>query len=99
MGFIVKLILVLAVVAGGVWAWMTFNPLQSAPEQAEVTVAPPPPPPPAPSTPGDVISASGSTDAALQGDLSTLDAQVDAAQTANSGVEQSFSDQPVKQTE
>lgn len=98
MGFIVKLILVLAVVAGGVWAWMTFNPMQPAPQQTEVTVQPPPPPP-APSTPADSISASGSTDAALQSDLTTLDAQVDAAQNANSSVEKSFSDEPIKQTE
>ena len=33
MGFIVKLILVLAVVAGGVWAWMTFHPGAQQPAQ------------------------------------------------------------------
>jgi len=100
MGFIVKLVLVLAVVAGGVWAWMTFH--QSAPAQqpvtqvTEPTTPPPTTPPPAPT---DAVSASGSSNADLQSDLNTLDTQVQSAQDDSASVDNSFNDKPVQQTE
>jgi|GEM_PF-1835726 len=100
MGFIVKLVLVLAVVAGGVWAWMTFHPAPAAqPVAQEVQTTPPPAPPPPPPGPTDMVSASGSSDADLQGDLGTLDGQVQSAQTDSASVDSSFSDKPVQQTE
>ena len=99
MGFIVKLVLVLAVVAGGVWAWMTFYPMQAGqPVQQQVTVQPPAPPPPPP-TAAQTVSASGSSDASLQSDLSTFDAQMKAAQDESASLDSSANDQPVKQTE
>jgi hypothetical protein len=99
MGFIAKLVLVIVVVGAGVWGWMSYHPSAPAqPAQQEVAVQPPAPPPPPP-TPADSINASGSSDAALQGDLNTLDTQVQSAQDANASVDQSFNDQPVKQTE
>jgi len=79
-------------------AWMTFHPSASQPAQQQVVVQPPAPPP-TPPTPADAINASGSSDASLQGDLNTLDIQVQSAQDANASVDQGFSDQPVKQTE
>jgi hypothetical protein len=98
MGFIVKLVLVLAVVGAGVWGWMTLHPSAAQPAQQEVTVQPPAPPP-APPTAAESVSASGSSDAALQGDLNTFDTQVQSAQDADTNTEASFNDQPVKQTE
>src|SRR5436309_210189 len=98
MGFVVKLVLVLAVVAAGVWGWMTFYPKPAQPSQQQVAVQPPAPPP-TPPTPAESISASGSSDAALQGDLNTVDTQVQGAQDANASVDQSFNDKPVSQTE
>lgn len=98
MGFVVKLVLVLAVVAGGVWAWMTFHASPAQPVQQQVVVQPPAPPPPPP-TPTETINASGSSDTALQGDLNVVDSQVQSAQDANASAEQSFTDKPVAQTE
>ena len=100
MGFIVKLVLVLAVVAGGVWAWMTFHPSASTqPPVAQVQNAPPPAPSAPPRAPSDAVSASGSSDAALQGNLNTLDGQVQSAQTDSASMDSSFNDKPVQQTE
>jgi hypothetical protein len=79
---------------------MTFHPGAQQPAQQQVAVQPPAPPPPAPPpTPADSVTASGNSDAALQGDLNTLDTQVQSAQDANASADSSFNDQPVKQTE
>ena len=98
MGFIVKLVLVLAVAALGVWGWMTFWPAAPAPVQ-EVQETAPAPVVQEPKTPGDAITASGSSDASLQADLQTLDAEVRSAENESVAVEESFSDKPVQQTE
>lgn len=45
------------------------------------------------------ISASGSSDAALNADLNTLNTQVDSAQNDSASVDSSFNDAPVAQTE
>jgi hypothetical protein len=97
MGFVVKLVLILAVAVGGVWVWTVFMPKQAqAPvvQQEEVK-----PLEQKPQTPAELISASGSADAALEADLRALDAQLESAQTESAAVEQSFSDKPVEQTE
>ena len=99
MGFIVKLVLVLAVVAGGVWAWMTFMPSQPAPVAQEAQQETQQPVEQKPQTPADIISASGATDALLQSDLQTFDSQVQGAQDDSAAVDQSFNDKPIQQTE
>jgi peptidoglycan hydrolase CwlO-like protein len=99
MGFVVKLVLILAVVAGGVWAWAVFMPKTAPAPVAQQEQVQTPPVEQKPQTPADLISASGSSDASLQADLQSLDAQVESAQSESAGVDQSFNDQPVAQSE
>jgi hypothetical protein len=100
MGFIVKVFLALAVVAGGAWAYMTFALPKPAPI-VEAPVEQPAPEPVKPQLPPEDggISTSGSTDEALNADLQILDAQVGAAETASTDAENSLNDKPVAQTE
>ena len=103
MGFIVKVVLVLAVIAGGIWAYFTFMPKAAAPTenaqtQQNQTAQSDTGQPSGQSNTGG-ISAGASSDTALQGDLKTFDTQVDGAQSESAGVDQSFNDQTVQQTE
>ena len=99
MGFVVKLVLVLAVVAAGVWGYMTFmkpapQAVETAQQQQPVTETP------KAATPDDGgISTRGSTAAALSSDLKTLDAQADSAQSASADMDASATDKPIDQTE
>ena len=92
MGFMVKVVLVLAIVAGGVWAWYAWKP--SGPMQGNTQVQQQ-----SNAAPQNGISVSGSSDAALSADLMTIDSQVQAAQSDSAAADSSFNDKPVQQTE
>ena len=103
MGFVVKLVLALAVVAALVWGYVAFfmkpapAPVQETAQQAQEEPVTQTPAPAAPDDGG--ISASGSTDASLNGDLRALDTQVDSAQRASADADASATDRPIEQTE
>ena len=101
MGFIVKVVLALAVVAALVWAYMTFMMPAPAPVQEIAPVVEEQTQPEAqqPSVEDGGISARGSTDADIASDLEAFDSQVQSAQSASADVDGSFNDQPIQQTE
>lgn len=101
MGFLVKVVLALAVVAAGVWGYMTFMmPTAPAPVQETAPVVQEPAPQTQQPTVDDGgISTSGTSDTALDADLQAFDSQVQSAQSASADVDGSFNDQPIQQTE
>jgi hypothetical protein len=97
MGFIAKLVLMLAVVAGGIWVWMMLAPAMQPAQTANTAETSSEQQADQQNAPADA-GAGASTDAALESDLTQLDIQLGAAEDASLSAE-SFSDQPIEQSE